>query len=72
MATATWLEKAERLRMELARLNSALIDGIEDSPEARESHERVLIARWLRHEFSDEPPEDTQTLTLFPSDSGRR
>jgi hypothetical protein len=67
MATATWLEKAERLRTELARLNSAQIDGIVDSTPDRESQERVVIARWLRTEFSDEPPEDTKTLTLFPS-----
>jgi hypothetical protein len=72
MATAQWLECAERLRRELAQLNSALIDGVEDSPETREAHERILIARWLRAEFSDEPPEDTATLALFPGERAQR
>lgn len=65
MVTADWLEKADRLRTELARLNSAQIDGIVDEATSH-SQERVLIARWLRQEFSNEPPEDTATLTLFP------
>jgi hypothetical protein len=55
----TWLERAERLRGELARLETAQIED--------ESAKRVALARWLRAEFSDEPPEDTATLTLFPT-----
>jgi hypothetical protein len=68
MVTADWLEKAERLRTELTRLNSAQIDGIVDALPDREAQERVVIARWLRTEFSDEPPPDTATLALalFP------
>jgi hypothetical protein len=55
----SWLERAERLRGELARLDAAQRQD--------ESLERVAIARWLRNEFSDEPPEDTATLALFPT-----
>jgi hypothetical protein len=71
MANELWLEKAANLQEELARLNSAQIDGVVDEPATREAQERVLIARWLRNEFSTETPEDTQTLTLFPSATPR-
>jgi len=57
------------LRQELDQLNSMLIDAGEDSLELRRTSERVAIARWLRAEFSCEPPEDTATLALFPVES---
>jgi hypothetical protein len=60
-----WLEKAERLRSTLAlvrEVNRPDIPYAHDTPEGRE---RVTIAHWLRHEFSEDPPEDTQTLSLF-------
>lgn len=58
MSSETWFEKAERLSMELARLDAAQLED--------ESVKRVALARWLRAEFSEEPPEDTHTLALFP------
>jgi hypothetical protein len=72
MNSEAWLDKAERLRSELARLQGA--EGIEAStpvPEDREARERVAIARWLRTEFSDEAPDDTNTLALFPETAFR-
>jgi hypothetical protein len=72
MKAEAWLERAERLRHELARLHTAEVDEmIEPSADERETRERVVIARWLRSEFSDEPPEDTATLALFPENAGR-
>lgn len=61
MATTTWLEKAERLRSELAHVRTG-------DAAIRESQERAVIASWLRSEFSDEPPPDTKTLALFPQE----
>lgn len=58
----SWLDRADRLRGELARLDAAQLEN--------ESVKRVVIARWLRAEFSDEPPEDTATLALFPGLKG--
>ena len=70
MNTETWLEKAERLRGELARLHAAELDElVEPAMADHEGRERVAIARWLRREFSEEPPADTATLTLFPESS---
>ena len=72
MNSEAWLDKAERLRSELARLHAA--EGNEFIglvPEAREARERVAIARWLRTEFSDEAPDDTNTLALFPESAFR-
>jgi hypothetical protein len=54
-----WLEKAEQLRTELARLPEVR------RHEDRETLERAVIARFLRHQFSGEPPEDTATIPLF-------
>ena len=67
MSSHTWLEKAERLRSELARLRAAhgfpvVAAGASDET----ARERIAIAQWLRSEFSEEPPEDTATLALFP------
>jgi hypothetical protein len=59
MNSNAWLEKAEQLRTELARVPEVR------RHEDRESLERVVIARFLRQQFSDEPPEDTATLSLF-------
>ena len=60
----SWLERAERLRSSLARLRQT--EGHDETTEEHlESVERVTIAHWLREEFADEPPEDTQTLPLF-------
>jgi hypothetical protein len=63
----SWLAKADQLRAELEQLKAA------DAHERGRSNvgdgterERVLIARWLRSEFSDELPEDTATIALFP------
>ncbi len=61
-----WLEKAERLRSTIARLRDARPGENETAHDEPEHLERVAIAHWLREEFSDEPPEDTATLTLFP------
>jgi len=70
MNAEAWLERAERLRHELTRLRAAeLEEMIEPSPDEHDTRERVVIARWLRSEFSDEPPEDTKTLALFPEAS---
>jgi hypothetical protein len=55
----SWLERADRLRAELARLDPSQLED--------ESLLRVALARWLRAEFSDEAPEDTATLALFPN-----
>jgi hypothetical protein len=59
-----WLEKAERLRSSLVRLRQTQAHD-ETTEEHLESIERVAIAHWLREEFTDEPPDDTQTLPLF-------
>lgn len=67
MSGEIWNEKAARLRSALDNVNSALIDGFEDSPTVRRKIEEATIARFLRREFSDEPPEDTQTRPLFPA-----
>lgn len=61
MSAQTWLEKAEELRLEVARVRSQEADAC-----GQESLERLAIARWLRLEFRAEPAEDTQTLALFP------
>ena len=58
----SWLERADRLRGELARLDGAQLDD--------GAVTRVVIARWLRAEFSTEPAEDTATLALFPGLKG--
>jgi hypothetical protein len=60
-----WLEKAERLRSTIAQIRD--VDCAEDqrADHSPEILERVAIAHWLRQEFSDEPPEDTATLSLF-------
>jgi len=68
MSSQLWNEKAARLRSALEHVNSALLDGFEDSPTKRQEIEEATIARFLRNEFSDEPPEDTATPPLFPSD----
>jgi len=65
MSSEIWLEKATLLRSELDHLNSALLDGFEDNPKRRQELEEATIARFLRREFSDEPPEDTATMPLF-------
>ena len=62
MSAQIWLEKAEELRLEMARVRSQDVADVG----GREALERLAIARWLRTEFSAEPAEDTQTLTLFP------
>jgi hypothetical protein len=51
MTIADRFEKAERLRSELVRLNSAQIKGLVDSSE-HESQAPVAIVCWLRSEFS--------------------
>jgi hypothetical protein len=61
------MDRADDLRAGLERLKAAELDeatgpSLGDSRE----RERIFIARWLRQEFSDEPAEDTQTLSLFP------
>lgn len=66
MVTADWIEKAERLRAELARFDAARLDEAVSDESTEQEQERDVIARWLRQEFSNEPPEDTQTLALFP------
>lgn len=66
MSSEVWSEKAERLRAELEHLNSALLDGFDDSPKTRRELEEATIARFLRAEFSDEAVEDTTTMPLFP------
>jgi hypothetical protein len=67
MSSEKWLEKAERLRTELTHLTQSQLDQfIEPGRDEREALERVTIARWLKNEFSDERPEDTATLALFP------
>lgn len=70
--TGAWLEKAEQLQGTLAHLKAAppADAGVVDSDE-QEAMKRLTIARWLRAEFSDEPPEDTATLALFPEESAR-
>lgn len=65
MSSEIWNEKATRLRSALENVNSALLDGFEDSSKKRRELEEATIARFLRREFSDEPPEDTQTMRLF-------
>ena len=62
MSAQIWLEKAEELRLEMARVRSQEVADVG----GREALERLAIARWLRTEFSVEPAEDTQTLALFP------
>ena len=72
MNSEAWLDRAERLRHELTRLHAAELDEmLEPSADERETRERVVIARWLRSEFSDEPPEDSTTLALFPDNGDR-
>jgi hypothetical protein len=62
-----WIDRAERLRAELAHLRAAQQHAApEPHLDEIEAYERVTIARWLRDEFSEEQPEDTATLTLFP------
>lgn len=58
MSSEPWTEKAERLHSELDTLNSALIDGLVDTPKIRRELEQATIERFLRREFSDDPPED--------------
>jgi len=70
MNAGAWLERAERLRHELTRLRAAELDEMSETrTDEHDARERVVIARWLRREFSDEPPEDTKTLALFPEPS---
>ena len=66
MVTADWNEKAERLRAELARIEAARSDEAVQDESFEHAQQRSVISRWLRQEFSNEPPEDTQTLALFP------
>lgn len=67
MNAEAWLERAERLRHELTRLRAMELDEMSGTrTDELDARERVVIARWLRSEFSDEPPEDTKTLALFP------
>lgn len=66
MVTADWNEKAERLCAALARLDAALLDEAVHDESFDHDQRRGVIAQWLRQEFSNEPPEDTQTLALFP------
>lgn len=69
MNSEEWLEKAERLRSTLADLREAHRPEFPATAPVGfappEALERVAIAHWLRQEFSDRPPEDTQTLPLF-------
>lgn len=70
MNAGAWLERAERLRHELTRLRAAeLHEMSETRTDEHDARELVVIARWLRSEFSDEPPQDTKTLALFPETS---
>jgi hypothetical protein len=72
MNPEAWLDRAERLRHELARLRAAELDEmVEPSADEHDARERVTIARWLREEFSAEPPEDTATLAFFPETAAR-
>lgn len=58
METESWMEKAERLRVELEReLGSTVTSN--GAVKARET-----IARWLRDEFAAVPPDDTAQLPL--------
>jgi hypothetical protein len=72
MSREIWQEKAHRLRSDLENLNSTLIDGFVDSPKHRQELEEATIERFLRREFSDEPPEDTATFPLFSSEQNAR
>ena len=65
MSSEIWSEKAARLRSALENVNLAMLDGFGDSPKTRREIEEATIARFLRSEFSDEPPEDTKTETFF-------
>jgi hypothetical protein len=70
MNAEAWLERAERLRHELTRLRAVELDEMSGTrTDEDDARERVVFARWLRREFSDEPPEDTKTLALFPEAS---
>lgn len=57
MNLESWLDKADRLRGEFARVDPSQPDY--------ETQQRLALARWLRTEFSEEPPEDRDTLPLF-------
>ena len=65
MSSEIWDEKAARLLSALDTVNSALLDGFEDSPTRRREVEQATVARFLRDEFSGDPPEDTTTIPLF-------
>lgn len=56
METESWLERAERLRLELDR-ELGVTPG--NGAKARET-----IAHWLKVEFAGVPPEDTAQLPL--------
>jgi hypothetical protein len=61
MNSETWIEKAQRLQGALTRgEKSSAFDG--DEAAARE---RVEIALWLRREFSDEPPAESDVVVPF-------
>jgi hypothetical protein len=55
----SWLEKAERLRVHL--------DGL-----PHDVDKTIAIAIWLRLEFSEERPNDTATMALFPREASLR
>ena len=66
MSSNLWISKAEDLH---ARLTSFRMEqankSLTSNPDQAAEWEQGLIARWLREEFSEEPPEDTSTLPLF-------
>lgn len=58
MDTESWVERAERLRLELER-EHGFATASKSAAKARET-----IARWLRDEFAGAPPNDAAQLPL--------
>jgi hypothetical protein len=59
-----WLERADRLRDLMYRHWLANLDQPGTSARSEEEEANEEIARWLRQEFSEEPPQDTETQPL--------
>lgn len=64
MDSETWLDKATRLQRSLNR-RSELPRLADDEAAARE---RIELALWLRHEFSEVTSDDSNVIT-FPPDA---
>jgi hypothetical protein len=61
MNSETWLEKATRLQRSLARRDTARL-----ADEDAAARERIELALWLRHEFSEAAPDESNVITFPP------